>query len=262
VARSEQRSTESSRDESGRPEGVPGVRSNQPGGAPEAAVERTASTSSRTSETTNYEISKRVSHRVDPVGKIQRLDVAVLVDGRSAPEPGPEGAEAPAGEAAFVPWSEQEIEQFQALAMRAVGFDPERGDKITVTSAPFRSIPLDPPEGGLDLDPHLLMLAGTVLNFLGWALAVLLFARFVGKPLVTALTSRPPAARASGLPLTAAEFEAELSGGPAEGALAGAAAAELPPPPRPPLTLAEQVSSIARARRDDSVKTLRGWLDQ
>jgi len=262
VARSEQRSTESSNDESGRPEGVPGVRSNQPGAAAEAALEKTASSSSRTSETTNYEISKVVSHRVDPVGTIKRLDVAVLVDGRPAPEPAAEGAEAPAGEAAgFVPWSEEEIKQFEALAMRAVGFDPERGDRITVTSAPFRSVPLGAPQGGLDLDPNLLLLAGTVLNFLGWALAALLFARFVGKPLVSALTTRAPAVRGGGLPLTAAEFEASLGGSPAQAAFAGAAPAELEPP-RSPLTLAEQVTSIAHARRDDSVKTLRGWLDQ
>ena len=108
------------------------------------------------------------------------------------------------------------------------------------------------------------MLAGTVLNFVGWALAALLFARFVGRPLVTALTSRPPVARRSPLPLTAAEFEASLAeGGASEAELAGAAAAaKLAAPRRPQRTLAEQVSSIAKVHRDDSVKTLRGWLDQ
>ena len=87
----------------------------------------------------------------------------------------------------------------------------------------------------------------TTVSAIVGILALVLFARFVGKPLVAALTSGPGAV----IPMRAGDLEASLSGG------AGAPEAALPPP-----NLAEQGGAIAERRGEDSVKTLRGWLDQ
>ncbi len=236
VARSEQRSSDSSEDGSGGAAGIPGIRSNSPGGVAAATGGQSGRAASRSSETVNYEISKVVSRRIDPVGSIKRIDVAVLLDGKP-PEP---GAEAEAG---FQPWSQQELDRFEELARHAVGFSSERGDRITLTSAPFHSVEVGDDEG-FRLDPQLLALLATLLNYLGLFLALALFARFLGRPLISALTANAGAA----LPVRAGDLEAQL---------AGSIAA-----PPPVASLADQVSAIADRRGEDSVKTLRGWLDQ
>jgi flagellar biosynthesis/type III secretory pathway M-ring protein FliF/YscJ len=97
---------------------------------------------------------------------------------------------------------------------------------------------------GFTLDPQLLALLATLLNYLGLFLALALFARFLGRPLISALTANAGAA----LPVRAGELEAQLAGSIA--------------PPAPSASLAQQVSAIADRRSEDSVKILRGWLDQ
>jgi flagellar M-ring protein FliF len=241
VARSEQRTTDSSEDASGA-SGIPGIRSNAPDGvAPGGGG--TQQRASSTSETVNYEISKVVTRRVDPVGTLRRLDVAVLVDGKPVPGAGGEAAAEPI----YTPWAEEDLERFESLAMRAVGFSADRGDQITVTSAPFRSIEIGEEEG-FAIDPQLLALLGTALNYLGLVIALILFARLVGKPIISALTSQG----GSVLAVRAGELEASLAGGQVPNVAVSA----------PPPSLSEQVGSVAENRGAESVKALRGWLDE
>lgn len=238
IERSEQRTTESSV-EGGAPleGGVPGVRANVPdvGGPGGATANGTSST--RTSETINYEISKTVSHSVSPVGEIERLTVAVLVDG----QPEAEGS-------SHTPWDEEALRQFEELAKQAVGFSPERGDTITVTSAPFRSIEVEEPEGGPWLSPEILLLVGQVLRGLGLLVALVLFAKLVVRPIASALASAPSLS----LPASVGDVEMQLSG-------SGHPGTTLPPSSP---SLSEQIGRAARHRVDDSVKTIRDWLRQ
>lgn len=107
-------------------EGVPGAASNLPGGdAPEAGGG--AQNLSRRSETRNFEVSKTVRHAVEPVGRIERLQVAVVVDGTWEEE-------------AFTPRSEEELSNIEAMAAHAAGLDENRGDRISVTSIPFHRL--------------------------------------------------------------------------------------------------------------------------
>src|SRR5690606_19306648 len=78
----------------------------------------------RTEETSNYEISKTVRTTVQTPGEVQRLSVAVLVDGRYDPDAG--------GEASYQPRSAEELEQIATLVRSAVGFNAERGDRVEV----------------------------------------------------------------------------------------------------------------------------------
>ncbi|MBI5748839.1 MAG: flagellar M-ring protein FliF, partial [Nitrospinae bacterium] len=80
VARSEQR-TEDSSQGAGAVGGIPGVQSNIPGAMPMTQPAGTPSKSQKTSETINYEINKVVKKVVEPIGKVKRLSVAVMVDG-------------------------------------------------------------------------------------------------------------------------------------------------------------------------------------
>jgi len=78
VVRSEQKSSEKST--SGAPAGIPGVASNLPGGA----VQQFASSqgqSQKQDEMINYETSKTVTHVVESPVTLERLTVAILIDG-------------------------------------------------------------------------------------------------------------------------------------------------------------------------------------
>jgi len=93
-------------------------------------------------EIVNYEINRVVSKIVMPVGKMEKLSVAVLVDDvYTKDEKGVEG---------FRPRSKKEIETLEGLVKNAVGFDAKRGDQVVVTSTSFNKIELatGPDEGG------------------------------------------------------------------------------------------------------------------
>lgn len=91
--------------------------------------------SSRAEKVKNYEISKSISKSISPKGKLLRLSVAVLVDGTykviaPATETTPEQKE-------FVPLEQDTMERIESLVKSAVGYDPNRGDVVTVENIPF-----------------------------------------------------------------------------------------------------------------------------
>ena len=89
-------------------------------------------------KTVNFEINRVVSNTVREVGRVDRLSVAVLVDGIYA-----EGAD---GTLEYQPRPEEEIARLEALVRSAVGFDANRGDTIEVVNLPF----VDPAEEGFE----------------------------------------------------------------------------------------------------------------
>lgn len=117
--------------------GVPGALTNQPPqagtlapGEPLDDAESRLVESSR-NQTRNYEVSKTIRHSRRPLGVIQRLSVAVLVDEKDAVDE--------EGNPIRQPLSQEELDRISSLVQQAVGFDAERGDTISVISAPFQS---------------------------------------------------------------------------------------------------------------------------
>jgi flagellar M-ring protein FliF len=93
--------------------------------------------SQREDAVVSYEVSRVTSRRVEPMGAIRRLSVAVLIDGVSRGE----------GTARqLVPRPPEELERFKELVKRVVGFSEERGDQIEVLSAPFETAAVEAPE--------------------------------------------------------------------------------------------------------------------
>ncbi len=84
---------------------------------------------SRTEETTNFEISKEVIQHVKETGTVQRLSVAVLVDGTYTTNED--------GEQVYQPRSEEELEMLEDLVRSAIGYDVERGDEVRVVNMQF-----------------------------------------------------------------------------------------------------------------------------
>jgi len=235
IERSEQRSTEESQEGSAvAANGVPGAASNLPGGGAGGGSDSAAA--KQTTETINYEISKTVSHSVSSAAAIERLTVAILVDGK----PGAAGGE-------FTPWSDDELKRFEQLAMQAVGFNVDRGDTITLTSAPFHTIEIEDEPAGL-LSPELLPLVGQVLQGVLLLAALLLFAVLVVRPVAAALV--PPAT--APLPDGVQEVLARLAAGESlDSQKAGEGAG-----------LRDQLAALTAGGETASVDTLRSWLRQ
>jgi len=127
--RSEQVSENSS---AARAEGIPGAASNAPPGpdATTAPLERSQSA------TRNFELDRTLQHTRNPAGRIRRVTTAVLID--HVPRPDAEG------NLSLQALSAEELERVEALVQQAVGFDPERGDRVSVMNTPFVHESIEP----------------------------------------------------------------------------------------------------------------------
>ncbi len=108
-----------------------GVASNLPDGEAQAGQGRAEARDQVARARTTFEVSQMSREVRRSPGGIKRITVAVLVDGRY--ETGPDGTRT------FVPRPEEELVALRELVAAAVGFDPERGDRITLHSLPFEA---------------------------------------------------------------------------------------------------------------------------
>ncbi|MEX1147773.1 MAG: flagellar basal-body MS-ring/collar protein FliF [Sphingomonadales bacterium] len=97
-----------------------------------AAGYRNESNSDRLEETVNFEISRTMTTHVQEAGAVQRLSVAVLVDGTYE--------EGPDGERVYQPRSEQELAKLTSLVQSAIGFDQNRADNVEVVNMRFADV--------------------------------------------------------------------------------------------------------------------------
>lgn len=136
VVRSEQHTEEKSTSSKGAA-GVPGVASNIPGQALGAKKAQSKQNEfKKTSDTINYEISKVVTKKILPPGEIKSLSVAVLLDGTYKMKKGKDGKPVKT----YVPRSDEELKKLENLVKNAIGFNADRGDKVSVVNIPFETV--------------------------------------------------------------------------------------------------------------------------
>lgn len=92
----------------------------------------------RVEEVTNYEISRTIRNVTREGGAINRLSVAVLVDGTYTQDAD--------GNRVYVPRSQEDIEKIETLLSSAVGYDAARGDALEVVNLQFADIVVEPEE--------------------------------------------------------------------------------------------------------------------
>jgi len=114
--------------------GVPGTVSNI-GPVQGLKAKKTLQKYSKSTGTTNYEVGKTVSTIKSQFARVKRITAAVVVDGKYKEKIGKDGK--PTGELEYVPLDKADIDALTALASRAIGIDPKRGDKITVQNLQF-----------------------------------------------------------------------------------------------------------------------------
>lgn len=113
---------------------------------PDASVDNSGTLSemnrSRLDEITNFEISKVVENHIRETGNVNRLSIAVLVDGiynRDAE-----------GNLVYQPRNEDELAKIATLVRGAVGYDESRGDVVEIVNMQFSERPDMEVEGPFD----------------------------------------------------------------------------------------------------------------
>ena len=147
----------------------------------------------KSEEIVNYEISRTTKTEVIEGGRLNRISVAVVVDGNYVRND--------KGELGYEPRSKEEIDRIAALVRTAIGFDQKRGDQVEVANlrlAETPSIPNAEPANWLSFlqftkDDAMRGLEILVMGLLG---LVVLF--FGVRPLVRRVIGSDPAAVAAG----------------------------------------------------------------
>jgi len=104
-----------------------------PGATVVAADPAKPPTSGKSSEVVNYEISKSIRHIVNPVGKIERVSVAVVLDNQTDTTTGSDGKVS----VKSTPRTPEEMKKYHDLVAAAIAFDMERGDQLIVENISF-----------------------------------------------------------------------------------------------------------------------------
>ncbi|GLH79703.1 flagellar M-ring protein [Bradyrhizobium sp. SSBR45G] len=170
---------------------LPGNQQNQPPQQPRDQ-------SKKTEETNNYEISRTTKTEVTEAGRVNRISVAVLVDGAYSKNE--------KGELVYKERTKEELDRIAALVRSAIGFDQKRGDQVEVVNLKFADGPVVPqisePTGFLGMlhftkDDVMYVIELAVMMLLG---IVVVF--MVVRPLVKKIISTEEAAAAhnSGVP--------------------------------------------------------------
>ncbi|WP_146347536.1 flagellar basal-body MS-ring/collar protein FliF [Falsiphaeobacter marinintestinus] len=248
-------------DASSRQSGDVTVASNLPDG--DAAEEDGSnSKTSSTRERVSYEVSETETEILRAPGAIKRLTVAVLINGIPAQSDG-ESAD-------FTQRPAAELDALRELVESAVGYDPERGDVITLKSM---DLPSAEPLGTSGAVPWLQRISLDVMSLLQLAalgIVTLLLGLFVVRPILTA----PPVlanAAAPGLP-GPANIGGQVLTGEIQDAETGrfekmnmgdqTSASSLPGTTPNTQDTVDRLRAIVGDRQDETVEILRGWLEE
>lgn len=262
--------------------GVSGARSNTPGVTPDAGPASAPMAGGRGSETTNYEIGKTVRRSVRPGGSVTRLSVAVVIDDERVASTDQDGQihyKAKRRDAG-------ELRKIQNLVSAAVGYNPNRGDQLTVENISFEQVPEFAPAPAsmmpiplplpVSWQPYIPTWNGAgrwavtiVLGVLGFFIVRVMLRRAIplaakvraAVALPMALPSSPAASVAgvaaavdTDLPRTVQELQAELD------ARLDTVSPERTFRVRGSTEVSRRVAAIAKSDPEDTARLMRSWL--
>src|SRR5580698_5323835 len=176
---------------------IPGGQRQPAPGATDSAAARDESRKSE--EIVNYEISKTTKTEVIEGGRLNRVSVAVLVDGTYAKDD--------KGDVTYQPRSKEDVDQIGALVRSAIGFDQKRGDQVQVVNMRFAETPANPisePTGWLSAfhftkDDIMRAIEMAVMGVLGLVVLLLVVRPLVRRIITPETTRLAPTPGADGL---------------------------------------------------------------
>ena len=123
------------------PQGIPGARSNLPGETPQPGIPETKNNVDKSLTTRNFNVPKTITKSKNPTADIQKLSVAVMIDGKRVPVLDKEGQLVLSDDdmpvTKYEPWTEAEISNFKAIIASAIGISESRGDEIVIKNMEF-----------------------------------------------------------------------------------------------------------------------------
>ncbi len=190
-------------------------------------------------EVVNYEIDKVKRRVMRPSGTIQRLSVAAVVDGTYEVTTAEDGATT----RKYIPREEKDLQEFEKIVKRAMGFDVDRGDQVYVSSFALSASSFVESEkaAGLDWLDMGRRYMKTVLNFV----LVFLVFLFVVRPLLKSV-------KGIGSTVSITKQLAEGEGSPE--------AAPLPEPEN--MGLQERAMRLAKSNVERTEHMLKGWVNE
>jgi flagellar M-ring protein FliF len=131
VLRSSQSREESSA--TGERDGQVTVNNELPGNQAQGSTASARDQSKKSEETNNYEISRTTKTEVTEAGRVNRISVAVLVDGMYT--------KGEKGDLVYQERSKNELDRIATLVRSAIGFDQKRGDQVEIVNLKFAEGP-------------------------------------------------------------------------------------------------------------------------
>jgi flagellar M-ring protein FliF len=241
------------------------VNNELPGNQNQDNAARARDQSKKSEETNNYEISRTTKTEVTEAGRVNRISVAVLVDGSYGKNE--------KGEMVYQDRPKEQLDRIAALVRSAIGFDQKRGDQVEVVNLRFAEAPsvapLNEPTGLLGMlqftkDDVMYVIELGVMMLLG---LVVLF--MVIRPLVKRILASevvPSRAEAAVPALADASAQASNEGGQSQALLPGGGAAHM-------IDVAQiqgqvhaqavnRVGELAERNPNETVSIVRQWLTE
>ncbi len=153
------------------PTGVPGSRANLPG-AEDAGQVSFRQDVKKEIKTTNYDVPKTVKNIKEAAGNVERISVAVVVDGINKTVTKEDGSQ----ETKWTARSPEELQKYETLVKNAIGFNAARGDSVKIENIQFQPEDFSEAEKLLtNLERRKLLHALFKWALLGFSLALFFF---------------------------------------------------------------------------------------
>jgi flagellar M-ring protein FliF len=107
-----------------------------PGATAQPTATKPADQNRKSEEIVNYEISRTTKTEIIEAGRVNRISVAVLVDGNYKKND--------KGELIYEPRGKEELDRIAALVRSAIGYDQKRGDQVEVVNLRLAETPQAP----------------------------------------------------------------------------------------------------------------------
>lgn len=158
--------------------GVPGVASNLPDKETQTSSSSQVKSDKKT-ETINYEISKVTKHVKNSYSDVERLSCAVIVDGKYI-------SQKDSAEPQYIARTDKEIQFYEDLVKKAIGYSVDRGDEVTVVNMPFEAVSQEEfPEVANSYQTSIMPIVKSIIPLL----IALFFFLFVARPLIKTLSN-------------------------------------------------------------------------
>lgn len=192
------------------PQGLPGARSNLPGEAPQPGIPETRNDVDKSLVTRNMAVPTIVTKSKKPTAEVSNMSVAVMVDGKKVPVLGKDGAPVVNEDGITVTkyqaWSEEELQNFQAIVGSALGINATRGDKLVIKNMEFAKEDLSEMEAIMRARENRELMKN-ITKYLAIGAIISLFFFMVVRPFIQWLTENSVESIEDFLPKTIEELE-------------------------------------------------------